>query len=508
MRRVRRTHPPLVLLAGGVLASVLVLVPVAYIIIRATDRGWQTFADTVWRTRTLDLLGRSAGLAVVVTAASVIVGVAGAWLVTSSDLPGRRFWRVALAMPLALPSYIAAWAWIGWRPDLAGFRGAAIVLTSISYPYVYLPVLGALQRADPALADVARASGRGPWWVFFRVTLRQVRIAAFGGAILVMLYALSEFGGVSIMRYESLTNVIYTSYRASFDRTPAAVLGCVLVAVTLVPLWLAVRFSGAGRVAKIGGGSNRTPATVSLGWARWPVLGCVTAALGFSLGVPAANLIRWTNRGTSSTTWSEVTDAALTTLGLAASTAAATVAIAIPIGLLSARYAGRFARAVTTVAYAGHALPGIVVALSLVFFGIRYANAIYQRTPMLIGAYVVIFLSLAIGAIHGSIAQAPPILDDIARSSGRRQITVWWSVTLRLAAPGIGTAAALVFIAASKELPATLLLRPIGTETLATRLWSKTDSVSYAAAAPYAAVLVLVACVPTALLTRSSLRRS
>ena len=134
MRRVRRAHPPLALLVGGGLASVLVLVPITYIVVRATDRGWQTFADTVWRQRTLELLVRSVGLAVVVTTASVVIGVAAAWLVTSSDLPGRRFWRVALAMPLALPSYIAAWAWIGWRPDLVGFDGAAIVLTSISYP--------------------------------------------------------------------------------------------------------------------------------------------------------------------------------------------------------------------------------------------------------------------------------------------------------------------------------------------------------------------------------------
>lgn len=310
------------------------------------------------------------------------------------------------------------------------------------------------------------------------------------------------------MRYESLTKVIYSSYRASSDRTPAAALGCVLVAVTMVPLWFAVRFSGSGRVARVGAGSTRTAATVELRRLRWPIACCVAALLGFSLGVPAWNLVRWTGRGTSTTTWSDVADATATTLGLAASAAAAAVIIAIPIGLLSARYAGRFARAVAALAYAGHALPGIVVALSLVFFGIRYANAIYQRTPMLIGAYVVVFLSLAIAAIHGSIAQVPPILDEVARSSGRRQMTVWFSVTLRLAAPGIATATALVFIATSKELPATLLLRRIGTDTLATQLWSRTDAVNYAAAAPYACVLVLIACIPTALLTRASVTRS
>ena len=174
----------------------LVLVPIVYIVVRATDRGWAAFESTLWRDRTLELVSRSLGLATVVTAACVVIGVGAAWLVTSTDVAGRRFWRIALAMPLALPSYVAAWAWIGWRPELAGFRGAALVLVLISYPYVYLPVLAALRHADPALADVARACGRRPLSVFVTVTLRQVRIAAFGGGILVFLYTLSEFGAV------------------------------------------------------------------------------------------------------------------------------------------------------------------------------------------------------------------------------------------------------------------------------------------------------------------------
>jgi iron(III) transport system permease protein len=504
----RPTRPPLVLLAGGVVASVGVLVPIVYIAVRATDRGWGAFRDTLWRGRTFDLLWRSLELGIVVTIASAILGIGGAWLVSSTDLPGRRFWQVALALPLALPSYIAAWAWIGWRPELAGFRGAAIVLTTISYPYVYLPVLGALRSADPGLAEVARSSGRRPLDVFLTVTLRQVRIAATGGSILVMLYVLSEFGAVSIMRYQTLTQVIYSSYRASFDRTPAAVLGCVLVAVAIIPLWLVVRISASERVARVGTGVTRQATPIPLGPWRWPMFAAVGGLVGISLGVPAWNLARWMNRGTSSTPWTEVFDAALTTLWVGVITAAVTVLIALPLGLLSARYPGRFSRGVTTIAYAGHALPGIVVALSLVFFGIRYAEPIYQRLPMLIAAYVVIFLSLAIGAIHGSIAQAPPMLDEVARSSGRSMIGTWFAVTLRLAAPGIGMSAALVCIATMKELPATLLLRPIGTETLATRLWSKTDAVSYAAAAPYAIALVVTASIPTALLTYATLRRS
>src|SRR5690606_23600447 len=133
----------------------------------------------------------------------------------------------------------------------------------------------------------------------------------------------------------------------------------------------------------------------------------------------------------------------------------ATLALALPIGYLSARHASRLSRGVTAAAYAGHALPGLIVGLSLVFFGVRYAHALYQRTPMLVFAYVVLFLSLAIGAVHNSIAQVPLTFEDVSRSLGRRQITTWFTITFRLAAPGVGAGGALVFLTVMKELPAT-----------------------------------------------------
>ena len=480
--------------------------PVLYIAIRATEHGWQPIRTTLWRSGTADLLGRSLGLAATVAVACALLGVAAAWLVASTDVPFKPVLRVALALPLALPSYVAGWAWIGWRPGLAGFWGAAIVLTTVSYPYVYLPVLAAFRRVDPALAEQARAAGMGPTRTFVATALPQIRIAVLGGSLLVTLYVLSEFGAVSIMRYQTLTKAIYESYRAAFDRTPAAILGLLLVLLTALPLLGASHFSERDRVAKVGSGAARQPAAISLGRWRWLAVAVAVTVVGVSLGVPAANLLVWLQQGQSRTTWSEVGAAMGTTLWLALLTAAVTVAVAFPVGYLSARYPGRLSRRLTTVAYTGHALPGVVIALSLVFFGVRFLGPIYQRTPMLVGGYLVLFLSLAIGSIHASIALAPAALDDVARSLGASPPGVWARVTAPLAAPGLGAAATLVCVATMKELPATLLLRPIGMETLATRLWSETDNGSYAAAAPYAAALVLLAAVPTAFLTRANLR--
>lgn len=486
--------------SGG--AGVVALLPLAYLVVRATERGWDPVVTTLWRQRTAELIGRSLGLAATVTAASLIVGISAAWLVSRTDLPARRAWRVLLGMPLALPSYVSAWSWVALRPDVAGFTGACLVLTSVAFPYVYLPVLAALRRRDPALEEVARSLGRKPVRVFVTVTLRQVRIAATGGALLVGLYALSDFGAVSIMRYQSLTQVIYTSYRASFDRTPAAVLGLVLgtLAVMIVLAEMALR--GDTRDAKVGAGAPRLAPPVRLGAWRWPALGGLSVTMAGSLGVPLWSLTRWLQRGRSSADWSELAEATMATLAVSALAALATIALALPVGILSARHAGRLSRTVTACAYAGHALPGIVVALALVFFGVRFATSLYQTTAMLVFAYVVLFLSLAVGAVHGSMAQAPPALEDVARSLGRSQLGAWRSVTLRLAAPGIGAGAALVFLTVMKELPATLLLRPIGMDTLAARLWSHTSNASFAAAAPYAATIIVLAAIPTALLTR------
>lgn len=488
------------LVLAAVAIAITVLIPVGYLVVRSSDGGWSAFSATMFRQRTLTLTMRSVTLTASVTAIATVIGVGAAWLVARTDLALAPVWRVVAALPLALPSYVAAWSWIVFRPGLAGRPGATLVLVLVTYPYVYLPALAAFSRTDGSLEEVARSLGRASLGVFWSVTARQIAIAVAGGALLVALYTMSEFGAVSIMRYESLTQTIYRSYRASFDRRPPAILGCLLVVLTIIPVLLAARL-GRSEVARVGAGPARPPRRHRLGLAQVPAQAAFVGVTALALGVPAWNLVRWVERGRSRADWGDLVRAAVTTFWVAGLAAVATVVVAIPLAMLSARYPGRLPTALTTAAYATHALPGIVVALSLVFFGTRVATSIYQRTPMLVYAYVVLFLSLAVGAVHHAIAHVPPGLDDVARSLGRTRAGAWREVTLRLASPGAAAAAVLVFIASAKELPATLLLRPIGMDTLATRLWTYTDAASYAASAPYAATLVLVAAVPTAILT-------
>lgn len=479
------------------------MLPIAYLGVRASSGGLGLIRRTLLRDRTAELVVRSLGLAVSVTVAATVLGVALAWLTVRCDVPGRRAWQVACALPLAIPTYVAGFAYVSRYPGLAGFRGAWLVLTLYSYPYVYLPVAAALSSLDPAQGEAARSLGAGPARVFLRVTLRQVRPAIATGGLLVALYALSDFGAVSILRFTAFTRAIYLSYQGGFDRTPAAIYGCLLVAITVVLVVAEGRARGRARYYAAGSGTRRRAAPLDLGRWRWAAVAFLAAAVALTLGIPAATLLRWLTEGTSSAVLSETWRAAGSSLGASLLGAVVTAAAALPIGLLAARFAGSgSARFAERASYAGHALPGIVIALSLVFFATRYAGALYQRLPTLVFAYVVLFLPLAVAAIYASAVNASPRLEEVAQSLGTAPFGALRRVTAPLVAPGVGAGAALVFLTCMKELPATLLLRPTGFDTLATRVWSETSSGAFAAAAPSAALLIGVAAIPTWLLTR------
>jgi len=490
-----------VALAGGV--ALAALLPVVYLVIRAGGGGWTAVADTLFLERTARLLARSLGLAAAVSVASAVLGIGLAWLTVRCDLPGRRVWRVLVALPLAVPSYVAAFALVSNAPDLAGFAPTFGVLTLLSYPYVFLPVAAVLEHVDPALEDAARSLGDGPFAAFRRVTLRQIRPAAATGSLLVCLYVLSDFGAVSILRFDSFTRVIYQSYQSSFDRRPAAILACLLLVFTLGILVAEARTRGRARYYGGSRGARRRPSLVRLGRWRWPALAVPVVIVGLALGVPLGTTLRWLAESVrASVDLGRISRAGGATVVASGLGAAVTALAAVPVGLLAARSRSRVAGVIERSAFVGHALPGIVVALSLVFFTVRFMNPLYQRLPVLIFAYAVLFLPLAVSAVYGSALQAPPALDEVARSLGKRPFQVFRTITAPLIAPGVGAGAALVFLTCLKELPATLLLGPTGFETLATRVWSATQAGAYGDAALPALLLVAAGVLPTWALTR------
>lgn len=496
-----RSRPPLILVIPAVAAALIAVAPIWYLLDRSLEQGWAEVVDELWRRRTLDLVARSLGLTAAVTLGSVMIGLIAAWLVVHSDLRGRRALQVAFTLPLAIPSYLAAFAWISWRPGLAGFTGAALVLTMVSYPYVMLPAIAALSRLDPAHEDVARSLGRSRMSVALRLTLPQIRTSIAAGALLVALYVLSDFGAVAAMRYEVFTWVIYGAYRAGFNPSRAAILATVLVLLALVLVAAEARVRGRA-TARVGSGSPRAHNPVPLGRATPLAYLFAAGVLGPALVFPLWRIVVWLTSYTSTDIdFGEVVSALGHTLLLAAAAAVATMLLAFQVGVLAARSSSPFARVLERTTYIGHGLPGIVVAISLVYVGVRVLRPIYLEPPLLVLGYVVLFLPLAVGAVRSSVEQSPARLEEVARSLGDRPRTVLRRVTAPLAAPGISAGAALVLLATMKELPVTLVLHPTGTETLATRLWRYTAVSDYANAGPYAIALVLFAAIPTALLS-------
>lgn len=497
----RRGAPPLLAAAGALVAAFAAL-PLVYLLVRSADGGGSVAWDVLGRSQTWAAVWDTVLLVGAVTVSAVVLGVSLAFLVVRTDLPGRRFFGVAAALPLVIPSYVTALAFIAavgpgglvagatW---VFGFEGAWLALTLATYPYVFLLVAAALRRADPALEDAARGLGRTPTQVFRQVTLPVVRPAMGGGAVLVALYAISDFGVVSLMRYDALTRAIYAQYRSLFDRTPAAVLGLLLVVLTAIVLLLEARARGGGRVQRGAAGASRPAVAASLGRWRWPAVAYVVSVLGVALVLPVGTLVGWALRdGRDKASGSELLSLAGSSVLVSALAAVAAVLAALPVAALAVRHAGRFARVVERLAYGANALPGIVIALSLVFFATRALPALYQTLVVLVAAYVVRFLPQALAGTQSALQRVDPQLEDAARGLGEGPVGVWRRVTGPLVAPGLAAGATLVFLSTMKELPVTLLLRPTGFDTLATEVWTATGVASYSAAAVPALLLVLV----------------
>jgi len=503
-RRLRAPGGRLVLRASAVVAALLAAVPLVYLVVRVAQADGSDIIDALWNARIATLMVNTVGLVLAVSAACLVLGVATAWLLVRTDLPGRRVWLVTSSLALAVPSYVAAFGWIA-TTDVRGFWGAFLVLTLCNLPLVTLPTIAALRLANSASEDVARTLGRTRWRAFIEATWPQIRPAAFAGVLLVALYVLSDFGSVALMRYQAFTWAIQVAYESLFDRTLAAVMSVVL-AMMGIALVAAERRLRGGQ-ARLGStvAARSAPTLVTLGRWRWLAHGGLGLLAALSLGVPLGALARYLLLRTETSTAVSASDLladASSTVGLAAAGAAVALALALPIGILAARFRSRLATVTESASYLGLALPGIVVGLSLVFFSLNVAPMLYQSVWMLAFAYGVLFLPKAVGAVRTSIVQVEPGLEDVARTMGLSPARVWTRVTARIAWPGIGAGVLLVALTAMKELPATLLLRPTGTETLATSLWRLTSGTAYAAAAPYALALIVVAAVPALLLTR------
>jgi iron(III) transport system permease protein len=365
---------------------------------------------------------------------------------------------------------------------------------------VFLTTSAALRGIDPVHEEAARSLGKGPIGAFASTTLRQLRPAAISGMLLAALYAVSDFGVVTLLRYDSLTRAIYMQYRSSFDRSYAAVLSLVLVAFALVLVLIEARLRDRAAYYRIGPGVARRRKPIKLGWLRYPALLIGLAMLTLSLALPIGVLVAWMIRAIErGDDFSGLFDVTANSLLLGLMSGALAVIAALPVAILAARYRSPLGRATERITYLGYGLPGIVIALAFVFLGANYLLPLYQTVPLLLLAYVVRFVPQAVGSTKSSLLQVNPRLEDAARGLGRSWTGAVWSVTMPLAIPGMLAGFSLVFLTVVKELPITLLLRPTGMDTLATEVWTASGSGAYGRAAAPALALIVLSAIPSIL---------
>ena len=488
--------PPKVILVIALTATLLAVLPIAYLGLRLFE-GFDRALAELLRFRTLELLGNTGLLVLAVSASALLVGFSQAWLTTRSTVKFASFFAVLAALPLAIPSYVMALGYMSLFPGFSGFFASWLVLTLATSPYVFLGVTAALVRIDTATDEVARTLGLGRFQVLTRVTFPQVRPAATASVLLVALYVLSEFGAIALLRFDTFTRAIYNAYQGSFDRTSAAALALVLLLMTLLIIWFERRYRGLYTASPKALGKRLR---VDLGSWSWAAMAALALVSVFSVGIPMASLLAWIIQGSASLDLPMLLDALWGSVRLASLSGIIISVFATAIALWAVRYRTRLGAWIETLSWATHALPAVVVGLALVFFGANITPWIYQTTWMLVIAYLILFLPNALAAISTPIAQAPKDLEDVSQSLGVPANRTLFKVVLPIAFPGILAGAGLVALTVLKELPATLLLRPTETNTLATRLWDATEDLAYSQAAPFALLLVIVAGLPALVL--------
>ncbi|MFQ5520226.1 MAG: ABC transporter permease [Candidatus Methylomirabilia bacterium] len=495
---------------------------------------WETqLAELVWNTLTL-VVGVGVGV--------LILGTGLAWLVTMYRFPGQAVFEWLLVLPLAIPAYVIGFVFLAifdysgpvqswlrslfgadvWFPEIASYGGVTLVMTLVLYPYVYVLARTAFLEQSAGTLEAARALGAGPLTIVRKVAIPLARPSIAAGVAFALMEALADFGTVAIYGYSTFTVAIYHVWFNMFARGAATQLASVLMLFTVGLYVLERARRGRARFYQTEARSQRALPTKLRGWRAWAASGIAGLVVLVAFVVPVVQLLLWTLRETESE--ARYPEFLLTTLALAAITAAlavgAAVVLAYGVRLSRSRLVALFAR----VASMGYALPGSVIAVGvlapLAFFD-HALDAMLQRTVGissgllltgsmggLIFAYLVRFLAVSTHTVEASLVKITPSMDMAGRSLGVGTSGVLWRIHLPLIRGGLGAAAILVFVDVMKEMPATLLLRPFGYDTLAVRVWQLTSESLWEAAALPALTIVAAGVLPVIVLMRAQQARA
>jgi iron(III) transport system permease protein len=522
------------------LLGVSVVVPLAVILgswLYLDPQVWSHLGSTVLPQLAVNTFWLILGVGV----GSLLLGVSLAWLTVMCEFPGRRFLDWALMLPFALPAYVLAFVFVGvfdfagpvqsglrdllglppaWSLEVRNTFGVVLVMTLVLYPYVYMLSRVSFLGQGQSAYEAGRSLGLGPWSAFARVSLPMARPGIIAGLSLALMEALADFGAVSVFNYDTFTTAIYKSWFGFFDLQSAAQLASILLALVFVALVVERRFRARARFTESGRGGIARRVRLSGMQAfgasafAWGVF-----LLAFALPVLQLGVWAWDSRDALDQRYF---DLFIHTLALGVMAGLLTVTAAFVLAYAN-RYHGDRSTAISVrVGTLGYALPGSVLAvgvmLSLTWVDNRAADALEWLTGEDVGlflsgtvvallmAYFARFLAVAYGPVDSGLERIRPSMREAARSLGASQWETVWRVYLPMLRPGLVTALLLVLVDVMKEMPATLLLRPFGWDTLAVRIYELTSDGEWERAALPSVALILVGLLPVVLLVRKSTR--
>ena len=523
----RADRAPLALRVPATVVAVCFLAPVVYVLWRAisldADAGeiLRESAGPLWRTVQLSVL---------VSATTGILGTTLAWLLIRTDIPLARVCRLLVVLPLVFPSFVGAAAYLaGLGPDgvlravldaigvqgpdrFRGLWASVFVLTAFTYPYVYLLVAARLAGLPPSIEESARLLGDRPLRLFFRIVFPAIRSSVLGGMLIVCLYCLSEFGAVQLLAYDTLTRVVYAT--RLLDRAQSFAAAGLLVVLAVLAVAIERRLGGSLR-STAPQGLRRSP-PLRIGRWRWPALAGVVGVLLVSLFAPVAALAQWAWRGIGQgagplaelgSELAGLAGPAWSTAWIGSTAALVTILVVLSAAVITGRYRSRLGPFLSGSVLCGFAVPSLVIALSLAFWALNVplVDRLYQSAALLIAAYVIHFGAQALRPAEVGVASVSGSVRESARLLGASPLRRVLTVDLPMVRPGLIAGAGLVLLSTVKELPATLLLAPIGVQTLSTRVWGAFESGFLADAGLASLVLLVVSGVLTWVLV---LRRS
>ena len=498
--------------------SVFILIPLFYLL-------FHVFVDPnslpyLLSLNVFTVLFNSILLALIVTVLSITISLPAAFLTTRTNLPMKKFWTVVFVLPLSIPSYIGSFTiisifvskdtllynflemfGINLFSSIYGWTGTIIVLTLFSYPYLYLTIRSSFLNLDPQLDEVAQTLKSNFIRRFYKITLPHILPSILSGSLIVMFYSLSDFGTPTLMKFNSFARVIYLQYQMAFNYSSAALLSLILFIVILVILLFEYKIRRQVSLFKVGIGSKRKLGLISLGKWLGPSLFFCIILFCLSFLFPLMIIFYWLTKGfISGIQFPSLLNIIFNTLYPSAIATIIILVISIPFSIIVIRFPSILSNFLERITYISFAMPGIVVALSLVYFGVNYLLFLYQSIFMLIFAYVILFFPLLLGNLRSSLISINPNIEEAAKSLGKSYAKIIRSILLPILKSSIISGSALVMIAAMKELPATLLLSPIGFKTLSTQIWSATEDALFTQAAFYSILLIALSSISVMIL--------